>query len=57
MKALLLFALGVGNVGQLMGPPVNPGGSPPAVTYHILTEAGDNLAAESGSLFVTESAP
>jgi len=43
-------------VGLLMNPG-GTGGSAPGGGFAILTEAGDNLAAESGNILVLESAP
>lgn len=53
----LLVALTMMGVGRMMGPGETGTAGPPASSFHILTEAGDNLADESGDLLVTESAP
>lgn len=46
----------MGGVGVLMGP-TGGGGTVPGGGFAILTEAGDNLAAETGNILVLESAP
>lgn len=49
--------VGAEGTGMMMNPSPLLTGGPPAVTYNILTEAGDPLITEASDHLVTEAAP